>query len=590
MMPLQNRWETMRLSEALQILHKAPPDPSTPFKTFLASGFTPLHLKTFLAAYLRLALPAHRIEIETGLYGDLFGNLERLRDSGSNCGMVMLEWSDLDARLGLRSLAGWDHSALPEIADHVRSQLDRLRISLGKASQVLSVMMSLPTLPLPPIQYAVPSWNASALYFELQELVSSFGLWIARNTGVKTVSPEWLNRVSPPADRFDVKSELLDGFPYTIRHASAIAEAASRMAVAPPPKKGIITDLDNTFWKGILGDVGPDGVSWDLDQKSHSHALYQSLLRSFAESGVLIAVASKNGAALVEQAFEREDVILGKSHIFPFEVHWSPKSKSITRILEAWNIGPDSVVFVDDSETELAEVKAAHPQVECISFPSDPNGAYRLLERLRDQFAKPVTTEEDKIRLASIRSAGLWREESGGTAAEVSEAFLERAQGVLTLSFDKDLWDPRVLELINKTNQFNLNGRRFTESELRDRLRDPDTILVKASYQDKYGSLGKILVLLGKICDRTLRVESWVLSCRAFSRRIEHACLAELLARFGVETLEFDFTPTDRNKPIQEFFNGLLDGLPAAGIPLTRDRFLARGLRVFHRVEETAHA
>ncbi len=580
----------MRLSEALQILHRTPPDPAAPFKVFLASGFTPLHLKTFLAAYMRLALPGHRIEVETGLYGDLYGNVERMKKSGSESGIVIVEWADLDPRLGLRSLAGWNHSALPEITDHVRTQLDRLRQAVGEASQDASVVMCLPTLPLPPIQHSAPSWSATAWYFELQELVSSFALWVARNTGVKTVSPDALNRVSAQSDRFDVKSELLDGFPYTVRHASAIAEAASRLAVPPSPKKGIITDLDNTFWKGILGDAGPDGVSWDLDQKSHSHALYQSLLRSFAESGVLIAVASKNDAALVEQAFERKDLILNKDQIFPFEVHWSPKSKSVSRILEAWNIGPDSVVFVDDSETELAEVQAAHPQVECIPFPSDPNAAYLLLERLRDQFAKPVTTEEDKIRLASIRTAGLWREKSGGTAADVSEAFLERAEGVLTLSFDKAPWDPRVLELINKTNQFNLNGRRLTEGELRDRLRDPNTVLLKASYKDKYGSLGKILVLLGKICDTTLRVDAWVLSCRAFSRRIEHACLAELLARSGVETLEFDFTPTDRNKPIQEFFLGMLDGLPAAGIPLSRDRFLARGLRVFHRVEETVHA
>jgi FkbH-like protein len=580
----------MRLSEALKTLQQAPKDSPAVYRTFLSCGFTPLHLKTFLAAHLQLAFPQHRVEIETGLYGDLFGNIERLKKGRSDGGVVIFEWSDLDARLGLRSLAGWNHAALPEIADHVGAQLDRLRDALKGASQISTVVLCLPTLPLPPIQPTAPRWSATALDFELQERISSFARWVVQNTSVKVVSPDWLHRLSPDADRFDAKSDLLDGFPYKIPHASAIAEAVAKLAGAPQPKKGLITDLDNTLWKGILGDIGPEQISWELDRKSHTHALYQSLLDSLAKTGVLIAVASKNDAAMVDRAFDRKDLILSKEHIFPSQVHWGPKSKSVSEILKTWNIGPESVTFIDDSEIELAEVKAVHPDVECILFPSDPNEVYLLLERLRDQFAKPVITAEDTLRLASIRSASVWREESGEPDAAVSDAFLEKAQSVLTLDFHNTPWDPRVLELLNKTNQFNLNGERFTETGLRATLTDPQTMLLKVSYQDKFGSLGKISVLLGRLTGATLHVDAWVLSCRAFSRRIEFACLAELFARFPLETLTFQFAPTDRNTPLREFFTAFPETHSEAGLSISRDLFFAKCPRLFHRVEETIYA
>ena len=164
------------------------------------------------------------------------------------------------------------------------------------------------------------------------------------------------------------------------------------------------------------------------------------------------------------------------------------------------------------------------------------------------------------------------------------------ARGVLTLSFQKAPWDPRVLELLNKTNQFNLNGRRFTETGLRARLEDPQTVLLKVSYQDKFGSLGKISVLLGRLSGETLHVDAWVLSCRAFSRRIEFACLAELFKRFSLQALEFEFTVTDRNKPLQEFFATFLGEGPEARFPMSRDLFFARCPQMFHHVEEPVHA
>jgi FkbH-like protein len=575
----------MRLSEALAIL-KARPEADRPaFQVFLVCGFTPLHLQTFLSARLQMALPGRRIQIHTGLFGDFPGNLERcLRCETDSCAIVM-EWADLDARLGLRGLGGWRLTDFEDILACVQSRLAWIEDRLAGLSQRSRVAICLLMLSLPPIQAAVPTWKSGVLDLSLRQMLSWFALRAAQNQNVSIVNPEWLDRISPSRDRLDVKSEVLTGFPYSLPHADAAADLLSNLIQRPAPKKGLITDLDDTLWKGIVGEAGPDSVFWDLDRKAHMHGLYQELLRSLGAAGVLIAVASKNDMVNVEPAFERSDMILTKDHIYPFEVHWKPKSQSVTRILEAWNIGPESVIFVDDSPAELAEVRAVHPEVECLQFPADPQEVYEMILRIRNFFAKGAATEEDRLRLASIRGMNSMRESMQGAGA-APEAFLAQAEGELTLSSDKTPWDPRVFELLNKTNQFNLNGRRYIEADLKASLTASDSFLLKASYKDKYGTLGKIAAILGRTDGATLYIDAWVMSCRAFSRRIEHECLVHLVEKFAPERICFDFVKTLRNKPLQDFFLDIAGQAPAPALRLSREQILNACSRGIHRVLE----
>src|SRR5262249_28895411 len=218
------------------------------------------------------------------------------------------------------------------------------------------------------------------------------------------------------------------------------------------PKKGLITDLDDTLWRGILGEVGVEGVTWDLDHYSHLHGLYQQLLQSLAEAGVLIGVASKNDPARVGLALKRGDLVIARDRLFPVSVHWGRKSDSVTEILRVWNVGADSVVFLDDSPLELAEVQAAHPGMECLLYPVDDDQAvYALLEQLRDRFGKSRLSEEDQIRLESIRNAAVFSTEKVGQEG-TPDGVLAEADAEVTLDFTKEPLDARALELVNKTN------------------------------------------------------------------------------------------------------------------------------------------
>ena len=242
------------------------------------------------------------------------------------------------------------------------------------------------------------------------------------------------------------------------------------------------------MWSGIAGEVGPENVSWDMASHSHLHALYQKLLASLSEHGTLVGIASKNDPKVVAQAFEREDILIRPEQVFPVEVHWNAKSGSVSRILETWNIAADSVIFVDDSPMELAEVAAAHPGIECILFPkNDYVAGLAMLRRLRDLCGKERLSSDDALRLESIRQGAAFRVQAA--AAATPESFLAQAEAALTFDFGC-AGEPRVLELVNKTNQFNLNGRRYTEADWRNVTSQPGAVVVSVNLRRQIRAFG----------------------------------------------------------------------------------------------------
>jgi FkbH-like protein len=155
----------------------------------------------------------------------------------------------------------------------------------------------------------------------------------------------------------------------------------------------------------------------------------------------------------------------------------------------------------------------------------------------------------------------------------------------VTVEWNPPASDARVLELVNKTNQFNLNGRRHTEAQWRQQLDEAGAFCVAVSYQDKFGPMGKIAVLCGRREDGVVHLGAWVMSCRAFSRRIEDRCLEILFEKFGVEELRFQFEPTAKNKPTSEVFERYLDSKPEGSFALSRARFAEKAPRLYHRVQ-----
>jgi FkbH-like protein len=568
------------LTEALTIVRDAERRGVPVYPASLACGFNSTHLETFISAAAYQLDSTRRVVFSNGLFGDLLGNIESGASPGREQMVVIIEWGDLDPRLNLRSLGDWSPQGLADILVTAGARSAEIVSRVRAASSQVPVVVVLPTLPLPPVSFA-PTWEAASFELELRKHVATLAADVAALPRVRVASAQRLDELSPLDARGDLTADFVSGFPYAVKHASAMGTVIAQSIHAPVPKKGLIIDLDNTLWRGIVGDDGVDAISWNLDGRSQVHGLFQCLVRSLSASGVLVAVASKNDPQVVHDAFDRADMILRRDDVFPFEVGWNPKSESVSRILDAWNIGADAVVFVDDSAMEIAEVQSVHASIEGMLFPqNDVRATYALLRQLRDRFGKRRVTEEDGLRMASLRRA---QEREVGTSPS-SESFLAQSEAVLTLDFAPAPDDSRPLELVNKTNQFNLNGRRHTELSWRSAVSAPGSVVMVASYSDKFGPLGKIAVLAGRVSDDTVHVDTWVMSCRAFSRRIEHACLRELLERTGATRVELDYVATDRNSVVAAFVADVSGGV-ASREPISYAALVDRLPRTYARID-----
>lgn len=574
----------MTLKEALQASLSVSPD-AAPLQILLACGFTPLHLKTFLVAYLQQAAPHKKVHVSTGLFGDLAGTVESA-ERGFDAIAIALEWQDLDPRLGYRSSGAWGRSVAEDIVRVARAGFDRLATAIERLPPV-PIAVAPPSLPIPPLFHTTGA-QAPVRQLALEQMAIDFLMRVAQRGNCLVLNPGRLDESSPASERLDLKGDLSTGFPYSMTHADAVAAALACLLAPAAPKKGLITDLDGTLWSGIVGEAGPENVHWDLHGGSQIHCLYQKLLSALSSEGILIGVASKNDPAVARAALNRQDILLKPERIFPLEIHWQSKSESVSRILKAWNIAADSVVFVDDSPMELAEVAAAHPGIECLLFPQkkDADRVFSLLRRVRDLFGRPALSADDGIRLESVRQNAAFQEAASNGSG--LEDFLRQADAIVQFEFDPPSGNPRVLELVNKTNQFNLNGIRITDSEWIARQSRPGAIAAAVDYEDKFGPLGTIAVIQGRVDGKAIFIEAWVMSCRAFSRRIEHQVLRTLFETFGAQEIQLNFAPTPRNGPAQEFFASLCGAKPEGPVTIGRAAFEAVCPALYHRVSNLA--
>ena len=550
-----------------------------PTQVFLSTSFTPSHLSALLTGYL-LRDAGHHPQIAIGPYGDLVASVTAAHESAADVIVVLVEWQDLDPRLGRREAVT---AALPPSEEILRT-VERRAARILKRLQTLGgehrVVVVLPTLPLPPEATDSPS-RLSPLEAALESVVAGFALRLTELASC-VVTP----RVRSD-DAYDARADALSGHPYTQGHASRIARSVSALVAPATPKKGIITDLDDTLWRGIVGDDGVGAVHWDLASGSHAHALYQRLLAALAQRGVLIAIASKNDPDTALAALDRRDLLLPPSSYFPVVASWDRKSGSVSEILRQWNIAASDVVFVDDSPTELAEVAKRHPEITCLLFPTDDTaGVARLLHELSKLFASDSRTEEDALRLGSIRSAA--ELDAARVSTEDETTFLGELDGRLTVDLTHGWSQERALALVNKTNQFNLTGRRFSAQEWHALNQRDQAVHLTIEYEDTFGRLGVISVLAGTRRAQRLLVDTWVMSCRAFSRAIEHHVLEWLFDELGVDVVQLEFVPTDRNGPLRGFLEDCGVDLDSPQLTRTTLHEAAQGRLGIHRTTTTS--
>ncbi len=362
-----------------------------------------------------------------------------------------------------------------------------------------------------------------------------------------------------PAEAFTLGSYFASGCPVGGSWIGRVAEAVIETALTPPgePKKVLITDLDNVVWNGVLADDGPDGIAFEPTGRGYRHFVYQSLLRRLRREGTLLAAVSRNDPDLVAAPFRSARMLLREEDFVALIASYHAKSAQIRELARRLNLGLDAFVFVDDNPVELAEVSLQLPEVRCVAFPPHDDDVPAFLNGLASLFAHRDITAEDRERTEMYRRRLAGMVPSDLEGADLTR-FLEDLKMTLTIH-DRSRGDwTRAVQLINKTNQFNLNGRRVTEAEV-EAILDAGGRLLGASLADRTGDHGEILACL-VAPDGTM--QSFVLSCRVFQRRVEYAFLAWLAAQPSPPTA-VQWASTPRNAPFQRFLEevaGPLDG------------------------------
>jgi len=506
--------------------------------------------------------------------------LKKLSGNPPSAVAVVLEWSDFDPRLGFRASAKVAADG-KDVMVSVSRQIPRLaRLIRAVADKTILVLVP-PQYPLP-VHFLSGSGRLAAfeanLRFQLAGLVNE--LSSHRNVRILGDVPS-----DGPDRSVSLRMLFRTGFPYTTGWASFLSHRILKLMFPTQSKKGIITDLDGTLWRGILGEDGVDRVSWTLETDAQGHGHYQQLLSTLARQGVLIAIVSKNEPANVAQALSRPDLIIDRNQIFPVKASWERKSLAVGEVLAAWNVLPDSVVFVDDNQMELNEVQSRFADITPMLYPTDDDDQLpAFLGSLRDHFEDREPREEDLLRLESIRANAEFTGQTNASDDHDHETFLLESEPRITASFAKQGSDGRAFELVNKTNQFNLNGVRYQPDEWDALMEKTDSFLLSLAYEDKFGPLGTIAVMVGNKVNDGIRILSWVMSCRAFSRRIEYQHLAILFKKFHAEKTELKFAETPRNGPITGFLSPLLEARSKSCMSLDRQFFEDACPLLYHKV------
>ena len=322
--------------------------------------------------------------------------------------------------------------------------------------------------------------------------------------------------------------------------------------------KCLVLDLDNTLWGGVIGDDGLGGIA--LGQGSavgEGHASFQQYAKYLAARGVILAVCSKNDDAVAREAFERHpEMILRLDDIGCFVANWTDKATNIRQIAAALNIGIDSLVFADDNPFERNLIREELPEVFVPEFPEDPADFAQTIAA-SGCFESGAVTRDDAARTAQYR-ANAERQMLQASVTNLDEYLGSLEMKLAYKPFD-DIGAVRITQLINKTNQFNLTTRRYSDAEVRALMADPDILSLQLRLTDRFGDNGIIGIVIGRHARHggTLHLTDWLMSCRVLGRHVEEETLniiTELARARGVETVVGEYRPTDRNAMVKDHY------------------------------------
>jgi FkbH-like protein len=581
---LAERWrsgglEVLSAFPPLETLESDAPDAGAPDYTLaVAASFTAEPLAPGLGFWFReLGL---RVHVAFAPYGQVLQSLldpaSTLADNRRGLNVVLLRAKDW-----LRELPGGESRNI----DFVRTFLSEACRDIERAMKNHRAQASVDTLlVLCPSDGGGPREIEEVLETSQQQLAEV----LAGVPGLSVVNARSLHGTYGVDESkiHDALREHIAHIPYTGPYFHVLATILARHlhGKLAPVRKVVVADCDNTLWRGVVGEVGVEGLEFDP-----GHQLLHEKLARLSSSGLQIALCSKNVESDVWRVFDqRSELRLPRSAVIAAAIGWQPKSESLRALASRLNVGLESFIFIDDNPAECAEVRTNAPEVLTLEWPQDDEQARRLLEHAWELDETPGTAE-DRRRTQMYREE-FQRQEFRASALSFRD-FLDSLNLVVDVR-PLDVDDvKRASQLALRTNQFNFTTRRRDESEMRALLSAGTHQIRTVRVRDRFGDYGLVGLLIAEARGELLVVDTFLMSCRALGRGAEHrmaAELAQIAETLGASRVRMIVFPTARNAPAQSFLKAIAPNefirVSAAAIECDLPAAHLRGLR-FEPVE-----
>lgn len=323
-----------------------------------------------------------------------------------------------------------------------------------------------------------------------------------------------------------------------------------------PSKKVIVLDLDNTLWGGVIGDDSVNGIELgDTSARGEAFKDFQKFIKGLKNRGFLLAVCSKNEEATAQEPFlKHPDMVLRLEDIVNFKANWKSKADNINQIATELKLGVDSLVFVDDNPAEIAIVNQFLPTVSTIQLTTDPAQSIGLLKH-SGLFRQARLTSED------LKKTEAYKTESQRSSLRASvtdmDSYLAGLEMTASIAPFQDVDVPRISQLINKSNQFNLTTRRYSEADVLRVSHESDKRGFTIRLEDKFGDYGLIAVVICQIETSRLTIDTLLMSCRVLERGVEQEIfnkIQRIAADAQISEIVGHFIPTAKNMMVSDLY------------------------------------
>ncbi len=402
--------------------------------------------------------------------------------------------------------------------------------------------------------YSVPLTSGAELLAAVAQYNIALVQTAAAHPNVKLLDIREFTRQYPASELIDWKFWSISQMGLNPQLAKPFAQWWSRKLdfLALKRKKCLVVDLDNTLWGGVLAEDGIEGIKLGGDYPGKAFHLWQEALLELSRSGVILAVCSKNNEADVFQAWEKNPfMVLKREHFAAWRINWADKASNIAELAGELNIGLDSLVFIDDNPSERELIRQALPMVEVPEIPAQPYLLPEFFKELVERYFRVYSLTAEDAQKAEQYKANALRAQAQQSFVDF-DAFLASLDIKISLEPAGEFNISRIAQMTQKTNQFNLTCRRYTDSDIRSFLADGWKIWC-IGVADRFGDSG----ITGCAMVSGDTIDTFLLSCRILGKGIEKAFLKQLLSLLkedGLKSVRAQYIPSAKNAQVQDFY------------------------------------